>query len=445
MEARYGDSYPLTHQQLRVWRFEQRHPSTSAYNLCGCLVLQARIDLDLIERTVDTVFRLNQGLRLVYTVQEGEPRQHVAPFREHTVERLDFSGAADPRAAFERWAREQYAAPFQLEECLLYHFAIARLTAESCAFFCKLHHLNADAWTYALFDRQFSSIMSRMSAGIAVADPPNPSYLEYVEAEKSYLCSAAAEEDRAFWRGMFACGTARGSAATPPAPTTRRSRTVRRRMGDDITGGLEALTQQHDISAAVFFLGVVSLYFAGADEQGAVVVETSTENRSRGRFRETMGFFANVIKLRVAYDDRASGLELLLDVKHRLAACLKHQRYPIDLLEEEIARDGGDDTPPALFFNYYSLPAGSRFGADGEIIELFSPWIMELLQVVVRPAADGGGYEVVYRYAEEELDAAQVDSLHEALTALAAALLREPSAPVGASRRVHLRRGRGCG
>lgn len=423
--------YPLTHQQKRVWDFETKNSGTSLYNICGCLIIKEAVDMDVLKKVVNKLVMHNDALRLVYTVRDNNVLQYVSEFRETKFDLCDFENCEDPYSSFYEWLYAEYHKPFKLLDNVLYNFAFAKIEKGVTAFYCKIHHLNTDGWSYFLLDQQSGNLYQRIMSGENPDGSLGFSYVDYIENEKKYLGSELFLKDRKFWNTMFgdkASDIAHNKAEAEPE--IYKSATKEYLMNEIIANKISKCCKLMNVSPAIFVLSAVVLYFGMDTGRQNVVIETSTENRIRARFKNSVGFFANVMRIKFKYDENATYFDFIMSIKKQFVDCLNHQKYPIDILDQDIELIGGDKSRAQVFYNFYNNPPSSSFGKNAQPIELFSDLIQEKLQIVVKESENPAGYSVIIRYCVQHYTEQNINLIYSKIYAELLEFMNNPNAKV---------------
>ncbi|MCR8966030.1 condensation domain-containing protein [Brevibacillus halotolerans] len=81
----------LTHPQKRIWYVEKIHTNSPLHNIGGCLKISGQINVNILEKAIQTVIKRNEGIRLRFCEREGQPYQYVNEYTEKKIDYLDFS------------------------------------------------------------------------------------------------------------------------------------------------------------------------------------------------------------------------------------------------------------------------------------------------------------------------------------------------------------------
>ena len=74
-------SYPLTTPQQNIWNLQKYYPETSVANVSGMLRFSSIYNYEALNKAVNLLIENNDGLRLYFFEENGEPRQSVMPYK----------------------------------------------------------------------------------------------------------------------------------------------------------------------------------------------------------------------------------------------------------------------------------------------------------------------------------------------------------------------------
>ncbi len=195
---------------------------------------------------------------------------------------------------------------------------------------CAAHHIIVDYRAITLFvDELWRLYAANSSSGAALQTAA--ALDAALQAERTFLDSPAADEERVFWREYLD-----GAPPLLQLPVRLPRRPVRRSIGDSmpftvdagLTQQLRTLAREADCSLYTVLLGGWSLMlhlYSGSDD---VVVGTPVDLREMPRMRDSVGYHINMLPLRARPQPDVSLLEFLSALKHSVAAALRRRRLP---------------------------------------------------------------------------------------------------------------------
>ncbi|WP_286826823.1 condensation domain-containing protein, partial [Microcystis sp. LSC13-02] len=74
------EDLPLSFAQQRMWFLYQMDQQNSAYNEALTIRLTGRLNIDILEQTINAIIQRHESLRTTFPMVEGKPIQKIAPF-----------------------------------------------------------------------------------------------------------------------------------------------------------------------------------------------------------------------------------------------------------------------------------------------------------------------------------------------------------------------------
>jgi amino acid adenylation domain-containing protein len=107
---------PLSYAQRRLWFIDQLEGSSAEYNMPQALRLRGTLDLQALQRAIDTIVERHESLRTHFAQIEGEPVQIIEPPRtlELPLEDLSGLGEEEQRSRALEIMRREWEEPFNL-------------------------------------------------------------------------------------------------------------------------------------------------------------------------------------------------------------------------------------------------------------------------------------------------------------------------------------------
>ncbi|WP_219639565.1 non-ribosomal peptide synthetase [Cohnella sp. CFH 77786] len=421
--------HTLTHAQKRVWYTERIYPGTSLHNITGSVRIRGPLDFRLLERAILEQVRLHDALRLRVDDLDGSPVQYTAPIDHAATGFYDFTASTDPEADYSRWVEKTASLPFRLDNAPLIGFPMFRLAEGDGGFLVKFHHLVSDGWSSSMLIERIRDSYERLLKGEPGEDGSAPSYLDYVKREAEYVRSARFHRDGRFWRDRLAGWP----PEQPPEPTVSlagRRKTFR--IDPQRSAAVKTFAAEAGGSLTGFFIFLYLLYAYKSSGRPETVIGTPVFNRSGPKEKATAGMFTSTMPFRFAFDDNASSVDTLSRIGRELAHCYHHQKYPYDLLAQDLQlKKRGIDRLFDVSVNTYNTRVIREWaGWPAEVTEHHGGNQLFSLQLVVKDwSGDGLTVEIDYKTAERTEE--QVDVLFKRLIALMDNVLSAPGEPVG--------------
>ncbi|MGI4936809.1 MAG: amino acid adenylation domain-containing protein, partial [Janthinobacterium lividum] len=450
--------FPLTSPQRQIWFDQMLHGDAPVYNIGGYMHLCGPMDGQLFVQATELLVQKHDVLRTVLVADaegdgqarrqdDGLPQQYHADARLPEIGVLDFSSAPMPHAAALAWMEQEFARPFVLDGGMLCRFALLQLGQDESHVFVCYHHLIADGWAIALLARSHAALYSALLAGTA-PDMAAPSYRVFAADDQAYLGSPAFARQADYWRQKFEAPVEklfaprhRGQTATGHAGAAGRSQTSTMVLPRHWYNQLGQLAHTQGAGAFHAILAALHVHFtrpfhqpdqSAGPQQRELVVGLPVQNRGNAAFKATAGTFVGMTAARLRFDGGLNFAELLRGIASTLRQDYRHQRYPIQALNEQFsAADGAHRALFDIGLSYERHDHGVGYGqASGVATALTTGYQSTPLMLYVREFRPDQDVLVDFVFNQACFDVAEIAALQQRLRHLLDTALATPLAAI---------------
>ncbi|UHH06863.1 surfactin non-ribosomal peptide synthetase SrfAA [Bacillus subtilis] len=332
--------YPLTDAQKRIWYTEKFYPHTSISNLAGIgkLVSADAIDYVLVEQAIQEFIRRNDAMRLRLRLDEnGEPVQYISEYRPVDIKHTDTT--EDPNAIefISQWSREETKKPLPLYDCDLFRFSLFTIKENEVWFYANVHHVISDGISMNILGNAIMHIYLELASGSETKEGISHSFIDHVLSEQDYAQSKRFEKDKAFWNKQFESvpelvSLKRNASAGGSLDAERFSKDVPEALHQQILSFCEA----NKVSVLSVFQSLLAAYLYRVSGQNDVVTGTFMGNRTNAKEKQMLGMFVSTVPLRTNIDGGQAFSEFVKDRMKDLMKTLRHQKYPYNLLINDL-------------------------------------------------------------------------------------------------------------
>jgi len=332
------DHYALSHAQRRLWLLHHLDGGEVAYNIplvFDCEDIDARLLREAFQRLVDRHEILRTALREV----DGEPRQFVLPHVSIDVAIRDLRGADDPAAAAAEWASREAAVVFDLARPPLLRAMLLELPGGAQRVLLTIHHVICDGWSLNVLCREIDAIYARLRGGTDAE--PRPLTLQYRDYSE-WQNTLDVTQDERFWLDALAGVPDRLALPIDVAASTDAS-------GGGFRGRLETLTlspgrarviedaaRRRGVTPAILVFTAYFLLLHRLTKAADLCVGMGVAARTRPELEPLIGFFVNVLPIRVQLHEEDEIDEAVDAVRRAVTQALDRQEYPIDRLIQRL-------------------------------------------------------------------------------------------------------------
>lgn len=424
-------SMPLSHPQKRVWYLEKIFPNTSLSNIGGPVRIKGKVDFHLLEEAIGKFIASHDGIRIQLSEDDGEAWQYVSDYTKQAIDQFDFSKEPDPEAAFWDWVNKEAGAPFQLVHSPLYYFALFKVNDNDYGYLIKCHHIICDGWSMQIMTSQIADCYTSLAdGGEADEDSGQPSYLDFLDGEQSYLQSKRFDKNKLYWAEKFRT-LPEGLTVTESYLTDGRRTTIE--LDQQMSMRIRELADRCHVSLNTFFVLVYFSYTYKRTHLSDLVVGTPVLNRSGKKEKAMFGMFTSTMPFRYNLNPEASVIETLALLQKGLMENYFHQRYPYDLLVKDLnLKKQGYDQLFHASINYYNTKLmTSMNGEPVENVEFYNGQQAYELQWVIKDWSDTGALTLDLDYRTDVYSEEQIHGMAEGLLVLIEQMLNRPESSIG--------------
>lgn len=369
------EHYPLSHAQKRLWLLHQFEGAEIAYNMPKAFRLDGPLDPAALRGAFADLLERHEVLRTGIDLIAGEPRQFVHAELTMDLVELDLSGERDAEAATLRRAEQEALKPFDLRQPPLLRGVLIDQGEDRHVIVLVLHHIIADGWSTNVLYRELATLYEarrlERSHGLT---PLRIQYRDYAvwQNERGF------DVEEAYWLERMA--NFGGPLALPyDYPAGREcdfsGATVTRVLDAEASQRIRRYAAANGTTESNVIFALYVLFLFQLTRQADLCVGMSIANRTNRDLERLIGFFVNILPIRVRCRDSMEFQDLLAEVNRIVLEAFDHQDYPFDLLVQNVNPDRARSQRPLLnviygFQNYddvrLELPGTDDPGGEQE-------------------------------------------------------------------------------
>ena len=447
---------PSAGQQM-LWYAHQFEPTGAAYNLAGAARVRAGIDVEAVRRALGRVAARQESLRSTFALEGGKPAVRVAGaagFLARSAEWFPVEDAAglDDRAIEARLG-ELARRPFDLEAGPLFRLHLLTRSATDHVLLLVFHHAIGDFWSTAVLLDEFGRAYRAELDGEGADLPPlRLGYADFIRWQDDFLAGPEGARQWDYWRDQLAGPLPTLDLPTDhPRPAVRSYRGAVRHYGldPDLTRAIVGLGESRGSSLYTTLLAAFGALLARVSGQDEVVVGSPVAGRSRPGFEDVVGYFVNMLPMRVDLAGDPSFDEALARARRAVVGALEHQDFPYHLMAERLQPRPDPGRTPLFAASYIHQKAQRlddrgltpfALSAAGPMMELeglpLESLVVDkgasLFDLTLMTARDGDGLALAFEYSTDLFDPATIDRLAGHFETLLRGIVADPSGPVSA-------------
>ncbi|WP_019909405.1 non-ribosomal peptide synthetase [Paenibacillus sp. HW567] len=382
--------------QMRLWFMDQLLEDKAAYNMYAAVRLRGDIQTDTIESAFRHVANRHENLRSNFLEQEGRPIVILDIHNPVHTRLYDDVSPHDIRTAEEeaqRLLQSFISQPFDLSGEPLFRTMLIRLAPKEHILAVCMHHIISDGWSMGILLKEWTTVYNALLQNSEPNLPEIPvSYADFAHWQIDKLESGGWSGHLHYWKTLLS--GASSAALTPdnrhPERMEHNGNEVRFVLPGELYRRLAEFSVGSGLTLFTVLFSIFNVLLYRYTKETSIVTGTPIANRNYTEIEEIIGYFVNLLPLRVELDPQMSFRELAGRVMQSSQEAYSHQDFPFDRVIEELQPERTDQLIPLIrnlfVFQNQMVPPLRLNGIDTEYLELYNHTSKSdlLLSMIVR-------------------------------------------------------------
>jgi amino acid adenylation domain-containing protein len=354
-----GGRFPLSYAQQRFWLQDQVRPGNPIYNILLPVRVSGPIDMDALKRTLHEMVARHETLRTTFPVYDGQPVQEVAASAKADIRMVDLREWPEPerQTEMQRLLREEAQRPCDLARGPLFRVSVLQLADDEHVLILMIHHIISDAWSIRVLMREVAAIYASFRQRRPSPLPElSLQYADYAIRQRELLEGDELERLLTFWRGQLAGSVPLELPMDRPraAAVVGRSASQSFMLPQALRTTLHAVSRREGVTPFMVLVATFAVLLRRWSRQDDLLFGSTKANRNRPGVEGLIGFFVNILPLRVNLAGNPSFRELLERVRRMTISAFEHDELPFDRLIEDLRppREAGRNPLFQVLINY---------------------------------------------------------------------------------------------
>ncbi|MBE9035788.1 amino acid adenylation domain-containing protein [aff. Roholtiella sp. LEGE 12411] len=365
-----SQTFPLSFAQQRLWVLAQLEPDSPFYNMFKAVRLNGRLDIEVLERSLNEIIRRHEVLRTTFSAVEGTPVQVIAPHATMKLSVVDLQrlSGQEQSEQLQLLATQDQLQPFDLSRGLLLRVTLVRLNnepqrygehrerekdsqiwltqqsvqlkSESYALLLTMHHIIGDGWSMGVFIKELSSLYRGFLVGEPFPLPELPiQYADFTIWQRQWLQGKVLQTPINYWTQQLA-----GAPPLLELPTDRPRPSVQTFRGwcfsfqldAKLTTSLKELSQKSGTTLFMTLMATYATLLFRYSGQSDILLGTPIASRNHQDIEGLIGFFVNTLVMRTRLEGNPSFSKLLMQVRSACMDAYANQDVPFEQILEAL-------------------------------------------------------------------------------------------------------------
>ncbi|WP_452672780.1 amino acid adenylation domain-containing protein [Streptomyces amritsarensis] len=329
---------PPANFQRGLWFLDQWNPGAPTYIVPWVFRFDGPVDAELLRLALAGVVARHAALRTTFELREDGPRQVVHP----TVE-LPFTVVETGPDAVDGLLAEAALVPFDLETGPLVRAHLYR-TGDTSTLLLLCHHIVWDEGSLPVLEAELAALYESLATGRPAGLPELA--VQYADYSTWQHRDGTADRQVAHWREHL-----RGASTEPVLPTDRprpelqafRGAFHRFAMPRPVAEAVRELARSEDATPFMVLLAGLALTLHRRTGRRDLVLGSPVSVRGRAELDALIGYFVNLLPLRVRLDEGMDFRDLVRHVREVAIDGYRHQEAPFDAIAAAVLEERPDD------------------------------------------------------------------------------------------------------
>ncbi|WP_157653864.1 non-ribosomal peptide synthetase, partial [Burkholderia ubonensis] len=325
-----ANDLPLSYPQQRLWFLAQLEGPSAAYNISSALRFEGDLDVQRLRAAVSEISRRHEILRTTFPAIDGRGVQRIAPPAPVALAVVDVAGESDALALL----ADETDRPFDLAVGPLYRVVLYRVDARVHVFGVVMHHIVSDAWSSGILIGELAALYAGQHLPELAVQ-----YADYAVWQHERLASADTHRELALLSASLADAPDQIELPTDrPRPAIQRfdGAVLPFQLDGALADGVRAIAHASGTSTFMVVLAAYALLLSRYSNQQDIVIGSPIANRRSSMTEPLIGFFANMLALRVDLSGNPGFGELLARVKRVALDGYSRQEIPFEQLVDAL-------------------------------------------------------------------------------------------------------------
>ncbi|WP_290873402.1 non-ribosomal peptide synthetase/type I polyketide synthase, partial [Aquabacterium sp.] len=351
---------PLTVMQQRVVFMEEMQPGRVVYHAPSAHRLRGPMNLAAFNQAYRHMAQRQEAFHTTIERHGGELVQRMHPERvlpDLPLLDLGHLPQAEREAAMLAHMNALVAETFALDQAPLIRSHLYRLAEDEHGFFLMAHHI---VWDGASFDVLYRELSAHYDAFAKGQPSPLPelafTHGDFCAWHRDWMGSEEIAQQLRFWEKQNQSHPPQRPAIAdrvrPAQPTGEGATAFLSFEGSDLEA-IRALARRTGSPVSVVFMAAYVALMSEWLCDPAPGIGLPVRGRPQPELEQVMGFFNNMLPLRLSVPSEASGLEAVRAVRQQITDALANQDVPFELIAQHLRLKSG--RLYQVLFNYQDV------------------------------------------------------------------------------------------
>lgn len=348
-----SEYYEVSHAQKRLWILSHFTKDKISYNSSSFYRIYGSLQTSILSAAFKELIDRHESLRTTFKSIEGQPWQKINKFVEcgFRLETADVRENENPSLAADELALLGYYDEFNLEAGPLLRAMAIQTGDEEWLLTCNIHHIVYDGWSLNIL---FNELLTIYNAFTENKNNPLPPLAIQYKDYAAWHNAMISREEEVYWLKKLANYPRLVSLPYDKIESPDEQLYARQNifLNEEDSAALKEIAKSTGTTLSNLFLSLYGLFLNQVSGQDDIMIGIGHANRNHEDTEKLIGFFINMLVIRMRFSEEDTLDELLKQVATNSVEAFQHSNYPFDLLVEKLCVNRYADRQPILNVMY---------------------------------------------------------------------------------------------
>ncbi len=346
------DTYPITASQQTMWMMHHSDRSRTSANIPEVIHLTGPLDVPVMIRALNEVIRRHDSLRMVFSMEDGNPVQRPLDEVHLDIPLIDLSmtdsAERDRRVLEIQQANGVYS--FDLSTGPLLYAELVKLADQRFDLYLNAHHIAIDGWGLSLLNMEFAEIYKAFLEGQPSPLSPPRQYRDVAVWMEQRIDSGALDVQLDYWKEKLAAPRSDVHFKLDrerPGVSAHQAARYAFNILPELTRELTALGRRENASLYMVLAAIWQTLLHRDSGSNDIITGTAIANRNHTELEQVVGTFINALALRTDFSGATVFRDVLARVRRTALDAYANQDIPFVSVMEAV----DDKTRHPIFRN----------------------------------------------------------------------------------------------
>lgn len=333
--------YPLSFAQERLYFLWRLTPDSLAYDVPFRLDFATTLNYEVLNEAFEELISRQEMLKMRLVECDGKVYQTLSGNVPFSLEYEDLSAFTLSAEELDRRFLNFCSAPYDLIGGALFQAKLLRPRVGHSVLLVRLHHILFDGWSSPVFFRELSFFYNTILKKASATLPALPvRYVDFANWQRDAYAEGNCKVALDYWRN-----TLDGMPPLLNLPIDRhrpcvpgyKGAFVARLLPQGVSTELRSMAEHSGTTPYVVFSAAVALLLSRYSGQMDFSIGLPVAGRPDIRLNDVIGFFSNMLVLRIQLQELRSFREVVEHVRLRMLEAFEQDDVPFDKLVDVLS------------------------------------------------------------------------------------------------------------